>query len=148
MGPPAYSQSLWAEDFGPKRSLLERLHTHYQDYSKISNNSSSTSVEDKPPYVVLLTENYRCHADILKFPSDSFYGGKLVARGDPTTCDLVPVLSFYTAQGVEQQIETSLEYFNEAEVAEVVKRVEELIQLVPKDWSKNIGVLAPYRDQV
>jgi superfamily I DNA and/or RNA helicase len=148
MGPAVYSQRLWAEDFGPRISLLQRLHTHYQDYKKTFNNPKSSSVEDKTPYVVLLTENYRCHADILKFPSDYFYGGKLIARGDQTTCDLVPVLSFYTAQGVDQQIETSLEYFNDAEVAEVVKRVEELIQLSPKNWGKNIGVLAPYRDQV
>jgi superfamily I DNA and/or RNA helicase len=147
MGPPVYSKCQWAEDFGPKISLLQRLHTHYAQYNKTSSNLKSSSVKDEPPYVVLLTENYRCHADILKFPSDCFYGGELVARGDQSTHELLPVLSFYAAQGVDQQVEGSLEYFNVAEVAEVVKRVEELVYL-SKDWSKNIGVLTPYRDQV
>ncbi len=172
MGPPVYSKCLWAEDFGPKRSLLERLFTHYEQYNNnkassqpsssnqpssssqpSSSNQPSSSLEYnstflQTPYVVLLTENYRCHAKILEFPSDCFYGGKLLAKGDQSTHDLVPVLSFYAAQGVDNRDDASLAYYNDAEVAEVVKRVEELIELWPKEWSKNIGVLTPYRDQV
>ena len=183
MGPPVYSKCLWAEDFGPKRSLLERLFTHYEQYNnnKTSSQPSSSSqpcsssqpsAPNQPsssqpgsssqpsssleynstflqtPYVVLLTENYRCHAKILEFPSDCFYGGELVPEGDQSTHDSVPVLSFYTAQGMDNRDDASLAYYNDAEVAEVVKRVEELIELWPKDWSKNIGVLTPYRDQV
>ncbi|CAB4003242.1 probable helicase with zinc finger domain isoform X2, partial [Paramuricea clavata] len=148
MGLRVYSKCRWAEDFGLKISLVERLHTHYEQYNNTSSNLKSSSVKDKPPYVVLLFENYRCHAKILEFPSDCFYGGELIAKGDQSTHDLVPVLSFYTAQGVDQQVEGSLAYYNDAEVAEVVKRVEELVHLWPKDWSKSIGVVTPYRDQV
>ncbi len=72
----------------------------------------------------------------------------MLAAGDQSTHDLVPVLSFYAAQGVDNRNDASLAYYNDAEVAEVVKRVDELIQLWPKDWSKNIGVLTPYHDQV
>ena len=140
MGSQVYSKSLWAQDFDPQRSLLERLFAHYMRHNKTSS---------KTPYVVLLIENYRCHAKILEFPSDCFYGGKLVARGDQSTHELVPVLSFYAAQGMDNLDEASLAYYNDAEVAEVVKRVDELIQLWPRDWSKNIiGVLTPYHDQV
>ena len=152
MGPSAYSTPWWPDGFDPKRSLLERLFTHYQQFKKMSKQESLASEIDstflRTPYTVLLTENYRCHAEILKFPSDNFYGGKLVPRGDQSTHDLVPVLSFYTAQGGEQQVEGGLAYYNEAEVREVVKRVKELVDLWPTDWTRRIGVVTPYRDQV
>ena len=149
MGAPAYSKYLWPEDLGPKRSLLERLFTHYEQNKKTSQPCSSSETRSTFPYVVLLTENYRCHAKVLEFPSDCFYGGKLIPRGDQTTHKSIPVLSFYTAQGVDQQVEEGLAYYNDAEVAEVVKRVEELTNLWPEHWGEiNIGVLTPYRDQV
>ena len=153
MGPSVYSKSLWAEDFGPKRSLLERLFTYYKQYNKQTLDQLASSLDHnsslcQTPYVVMLTENYRCHAKILEFPSDCFYGGKLLAKGDQSTHDLVPVLSFYAAQGIDNRDEGSLAYYNDGEVVEVVKRVEELIQLWPNEWSKSIGVLTPYRDQV
>ena len=148
MGPLVYSKSRWHQDFDPQRSLVERLFAHYMQYNKTPSNQSSSSDKGNPPYVVLLTENYRCHAKILQFPSDCFYGGELVAKGDQSTLNLVPVLSFYTAQGVDQQVEKGVAYCNEAEVTEVVQRVDELIHLWPEDWSKDIGVVTPYRDQV
>ncbi|XP_028391336.1 uncharacterized protein LOC114516141 isoform X3 [Dendronephthya gigantea] len=152
MGPSAYSKWMWADEFGPKVSLLERLFTHYKQCNISSNKPPEEGNEEtsyvETPYVVLLTENYRCHEKILQFPSDNFYGGELVARGDQTTYKKVPVLSFYTAQGVDKQDEEGLSYYNDAEVAEVVARVEDLIFLWPKNWKKNIGVLTPYRDQV
>ena len=153
MAPLAYSEWLWPKDFGPKRSLLERLFTHYgkpkSTSSQPCSSSETSSTFLQTPYVVLLTENYRCHAKILEFSSDSFYGGELVARGDQTTHDFIPVLSFYTAQGVDQRVERSLAYYNEAEVAEVVEQVEVLIHHWPDGWGKkNIGVLTPYYDQV
>ena len=155
MGPPAYSKWMWADEFGPRISLLERLFAHYKQCNTPSSNTSPSpqdSSEDtsyvETPYVVLLTENYRCHEKILEFPSDCFYGGKLVHRGDQSTHEVVPVLSFYTAQGVDKPGEGGLSYYNDAEVAEIVARVEELILLWPSEWVKSIGVLTPYHDQV
>ena len=152
MGAPAYSKYLWPEGLGPKRSLLERLFTHYEQNKKTSSqpcSSSETSSTFLQTHVVLLTENYRSHAKVLEFPSDCFYGGELIAKGDQNTHESVPVLSFYTAQGVDQQVEGSLAYYNKAEVAEVVKQVKELTDLWPEDWGEiNIGVLSPYSDQV
>ena len=152
MGTTTYSKCLWPDGFGPKRSLLERLFVHYKQCTKTLSQTSPSSDDDsttslQTPYVVLLTENYRCHAKILKFPSDCFYGGKLIASGDQDTHDSIPVLSFHTAQGVDERVEGS--YYNEAEVAEVVKQVEELIQHLPKHWGQeDIGVLTPYYGQV
>ena len=154
MGALSYSKFLWPEDLGPKRSLLERLFTHYEQNKKTSSTQPCSSSETsssflQTPYVVLLSENYRCHAKILEFPSDCFYGGELVPRGDQSTHRSIPVLSFYTAQGADQQVEGGLAYYNEAEVAEVVKQVKDLTDLWPEDWGEiNIGVLTPYRDQV
>jgi helicase MOV-10 len=151
MGPRVYCKNLWAEDVGQKRSLLERLFFQYQQYNDQIQPSPSPDQDStfrQTPYVVLLTENYRSHAKILEFPSDCFYGGELVAKGDQSTHDMVPVLSFYAAQGVDDRDEGSLAYYNDAEVAEVVKRVEELSELWPNEWKKKIGVLTPYRDQV
>ena len=155
MGPPAYSKGVWPEEFGPKISLLERLFAHYERDNRSSDEPSSASKQANDdtthagtPYVVLLSENYRCHAKILEFPSDCFYGGELVPRGDQSTHEVVPVLSFYTAQGVDQQVEGGLAYYNDAEVDEVVARVKELVDIWPKDWANSIGVLTPYRDQV
>ena len=147
MGTPVHSKRLWAErNFDPTKSLLERLFAHYKS---IQRNQNSLSDKNRPPYVVLLCENYRCHADILKFPSDCFYGGKLLAKGDQSTLDFPPVLSFYAAQGMDKQVEGRLTYYNEAEVPEVVKRVKELTDLWPEDWGEiNIGVLTPYQGQV
>ena len=153
MGATAYSKCLWPDDFGPRRSLLERLFNHYKQSIKTLSQPGPSSDDNtaslRTPYVVLLTENYRCHAKILEFPSDCFYGGKLLARGDQRTHDLIPVLSFYTAQGVDQRVEEGLAYYNLAEVAEVVKQVEELTDIWPKDWGEmNIGVVTLYHDQV
>ena len=73
----------------------------------------------------------------------------MVSRGDQSTHSSIPALSFYTAQGADRQDKGSLAYYNEAEVAEVVKQVKELTDLWPKHWGEmNIGVLTPYRDQV
>ena len=153
MSPPAYSNYLWPKDCGPKRSLIERLFSHYKECNEISSKPSSSPEDNstylQTPYAVLLRENYRCHAEILQFPSDCFYGGKLVARGDQRTHNFRPVLSFYTALGEDRRVEEGLAYYNLAEVAEIVEQVEELIRLWPEDWGKkNIGVLTPYRDQV
>ena len=153
MGATAYSKCLWPDNFGPRRSLLERLFNHYKQSIKTLSQSSPSSDDNtaslRTPYVVLLTQNYRCHAKILEFPSDCFYDGKLLAKGDQRTHDLIPVLSFYTAQGVDQRVEEGLAYYNLAEVAEVVKQVEELTDIWPKDWGEmNIGVVTPYHDQV
>ena len=131
------------------KESLEKHHKNNIEITKSSSIDNYGSNDDVPiPYVTLLTENYRCHANILRFPSDNFYGGELVAKGDQFEHDTVPVLTFYTARGVDCWVEESLGYYNDAEVAELVTRIEELVLLSPKSWRKCIGVLTPYHDQV
>ena len=106
--------------------------------------------------VMFLTKNYRCHPEILRFPSDNFYGGGgeqgkgLIARSEePAHPQLGPLL-FFSAYGMEETRENS--YINEAEAAEVVKRVKELTADWPACWKERdlseIGVITAYMAQV
>ena len=143
MSPEVYSQQ--ARKWGLHKSLAERLFDHYdKDGGKMHRESN----------VLFLTENYRCHLDILQFPSDNFYGEKLVARGhakQPAHPTLGPLL-FFSARGKETK-EQGHSYMNLSEVYEVVKRVKELVDTWPTDiWGprkvSEIAVLSAYRYQV
>ena len=130
--------SHYARRWGLQRSLPERLFDHYYE-----NKQSDCSV-------MLLTENYRCHPDILQFPSDNFYGEELIARSDQVAHPRLGPLLFFSVCGVEEARENS--YINEAEVEEVVKRVKELANDWPEEWKEKdlsqIGVISAYMTQV
>ena len=70
MSPDVYSRYAW--QWGLGRSLPERLFEHYE---------RSEDRQFKDAHVMFLIENYRCHEEILRFPSDNFYGKQLVCRG-------------------------------------------------------------------
>ncbi len=130
--------SHFARDWGLQRSLPERLFDHY--YGKPHSDCS----------VMLLTENYRCHPDILQFPSDNFYGKELIARSEHASHPRLRPLLFFSVHGVEEAMENS--YINTAEVDEVVKRVKELADDWPVEWKEKdlsqIGVISAYMTQV
>ncbi len=127
-----------ARDWGLQRSLPERLFDHY--YENLQSDCS----------VVLLTENYRCHPDILQFPSDNFYGEELISRSEQASHPRLGPLLFFSVRGVEEARENS--YINTAEVKEVVKRVKELADDWPLEWKEKdlsqIGVISAYMTQV
>ncbi|KAF3852034.1 hypothetical protein F7725_005389 [Dissostichus mawsoni] len=118
-------------------SLLDRLYEHYPaEY----------------PCRILLCENYRSHEAIINYTSELFYDGKLMASGkQPSHKDFYP-LTFFTARGEDVQEKNSTAYYNNAEVFEIVERVEELRKKWPVAWGKlddgSIGVVSPYADQV
>ena len=134
-----------ARRLGLQKSLAERLFDIYDKHE---------AQEVREYYVLFLTENYRCHPDILKFPSDNFYGEKLLARGG--TSQLAhpkygPLL-FFSARGKEYK-EHDNSYVNLSEVYEVVKRVKEVADNWPtRTWGptnlSDIAVLSAYRYQV
>ncbi|KAM4691302.1 putative helicase with zinc finger domain [Rhinophrynus dorsalis] len=104
------------------------------------------------PCRILLCENYRSHEAIINYTSELFYEGKLMASGkQPTHKDFYP-LTFFTARGEDVQEKNSTAFYNNAEVFEVVERVEELRRKWPVAWGKlddgSIGVVTPYADQV
>ena len=134
-----------ARRLGLQKSLAERLFDIYDKHE---------AQEVREYYVLFLTENYRCHPDILKFPSDNFYGEKLLARGgnsQPAHPKYGPLL-FFSARGKEYK-EHDNSYVNLSEVYEVVKRVKEVARNWPtRTWGptklSEIAVLSAYRYQV
>ncbi|CAH1244473.1 HELZ [Branchiostoma lanceolatum] len=141
--------SSFARGKGFHQSLLERLFYHYQTMTN----------DDLHPCITLLHENYRCHNDILKFPSKVFYGGKLICRSeaekhpDPK---FFPLQFFAVAHGQDSAENTSTSFYNDAEVWEVADRVEAVWNSWPETkWGEKsrksmaqIGVVTPYQDQV
>lgn len=122
-----------------------------------------------PQYVAFLNVQYRMHEDIMAFPNEAFYEGKLIAapevaqrtlkvlgvtmRGavhhpevvDPET----PLVFLDTAlhpDRFERQHSGSTSFWNPLEVTLVAEIVEDFLSLgVPPEW---IGVITPYDDQV
>uniref|UniRef100_A0A674MH22 Helicase with zinc finger n=1 Tax=Takifugu rubripes TaxID=31033 RepID=A0A674MH22_TAKRU len=135
LSPFVYSE--FARERNLHVSLLDRLYEHYPaEY----------------PCRILLCENYRSHEAIINYTSELFYDGKLMASGkQPSHKDFYP-LTFFTARGEDVQDKNSTAYYNNAEVFEIVERVEELRKKWPVAWGKlddgSIGVVSPYADQV
>ena len=148
MSPEVYSPQ--ARSLGLQKSLAERLFDVYDKHKAV------TSIDNPQgdPNVLFLTENYRCHKEILQFPSDNFYGEKLVARGhalQPQHPAYGPLL-FFSARGKEKK-EHDNSYINLSEVYEVAKRVKEIADNWPVTvWGpkklSDIAVLSSYRYQV
>ncbi|XP_061778836.2 probable helicase with zinc finger domain isoform X2 [Nerophis lumbriciformis] len=135
LSPFVYSE--FARERNLHVSLLDRLYEHYSS---------------EFPCRILLCENYRSHEAIINYTSELFYDGKLMASGkQPSHKDFYP-LTFFTARGEDVQEKNSTAYYNNAEVFEIVERVEELRKKWPVAWGKldegSIGVVSPYSDQV
>uniref|UniRef100_A0AAR2L770 Probable helicase with zinc finger domain n=1 Tax=Pygocentrus nattereri TaxID=42514 RepID=A0AAR2L770_PYGNA len=135
LSPFVYSE--FARERNLHVSLLDRLYEHYPS---------------EYPCRILLCENYRSHEAIINYTSDLFYEGKLMASGkQPPHKDFYP-LTFFTARGEDVQEKNSTAYYNNAEVFEIVERVEEMRRKWPVAWGKldegSIGVVSPYADQV
>ena len=149
MSPEVYSPQ--ARSLGLQKSLAERLFDLYEKYEAEAPKRNPNL--DEESNVMWLTENYRCNEGILKFPSENFYGKKLIARGhesQPKHPKYGPLL-FFSARGKETK-EQDNSYLNLSEVYEVEKRVKEIADSWPTVWGpkilSDIAVLSSYRYQV
>ncbi|KAH6943679.1 hypothetical protein HPB50_025601 [Hyalomma asiaticum] len=126
-------------------SLLERLHGAFQCATRRSRDTQH-------PCLVVLEENYRSHEALVRFTSESFYGGKLRAVGSPGPHHLLQALSFFAARGEDLPRDGSTSYVNEMEVLEVCDVVRRLVEQWPMTWGprdpSSVAVLTPYYDQV
>ncbi|KAF8644637.1 hypothetical protein AX16_008364 [Volvariella volvacea WC 439] len=145
LGPIVYSPI--AKKLGLGMSYLERLMGR-EVYRHAEKNDN----------IVGLTKNYRSHADILKFPSDTFYNGRLQSYASdaitkfPQCANYLklsgrnpkfPVV-FHPVYGVDEQEDKAPSFFNTAEIAKVIEVINLL--LGSKDIAgHDIGVIAPYR---
>ncbi|MDQ7083297.1 MAG: IGHMBP2 family helicase [Aquificota bacterium] len=114
----------------------------------------------------MLRVQYRMNERIMKFPSETFYGGKLVADGsvrNHTIADLgfdlskvkgflqdvlspENVVVFVAVKGAEHRRRGSTSYMNEKEAHAVAEIVENLLR--GGLGEDHIGVISPYEDQV
>ncbi|XP_042232621.1 probable helicase with zinc finger domain isoform X2 [Homarus americanus] len=136
LSPEVFSK--FCEERGLGTSLLERLYDLYAADS---------------PCKIMLVENYRSHSAIIKYTSDLFYEGRLVASGKQTAHPKFHPLTFFTARGEDFQDPNSTAFHNNSEVYEVCEQVGEIINHWPKrEWGPvgetSIGVVTPYADQM
>lgn len=133
-----------AKKWGFQKSLQERLFYDYNGRQK------ETTMD---PNLIYLTDNYRSNEQVLQFPSDMFYGGKLSSGSVQRLHPWLGPLVFYSALGKEEMEENHSSYRNLAEVNEVVKRVKELVDCWPEaEWGptdpKQVAVVSSERYQV
>ena len=138
MKPEVYSH--FARDWGLQRSLPERLFDRY----------CQMKAEVDQGNVMFLAKNYRCHPEILQFPSDNFYGEGLIPCSREAAHPKWGPLIFFAVSGLEEARDNS--YFNSAEASEIVKRVKELSDDWPVEWGEKdlskIGVISASYTQV
>ncbi|PBK68587.1 RNA helicase [Armillaria solidipes] len=138
-----------ARELGLDTSYIERL-MQREIYDEVGGHGQS---------VVKLTQNFRSHSAILKFPNERFYKGDLQPCADPDsvgvfigsdhlTAKKFPIV-FHAMAGQDDREASSPSFFNIDEVSEVKTAVEELLgDAKLKLTVDDIGVIAPYHAQV
>nr|XP_029730347.1 uncharacterized ATP-dependent helicase C29A10.10c-like [Aedes albopictus] len=109
-------------------------------FSRIQNSFIGTNLEG----VKMLTVQYRMHPEILKWPNEYFYDGKLTSDPKATKCDGFPFKP-YTIFSLEcQQNQTQMEHqiYNNEEIQFVLKLLTEIIQFCDRHTS--IAIITPY----
>ena len=108
--------------------------------------------------VVKLVMNFRSHNAILKFPNEQFYGGTLLACGNPRLIDAYigsshlvsknfPVI-FHSISGKDLREASSPSFFNIDEATQVKTYVQALrADRKVRISDGEIGVIAPYHAQ-
>ncbi|KAK0229484.1 RNA helicase [Armillaria nabsnona] len=138
-----------ARELGLDTSYIERL-MQREIYDEVGGHGQS---------VVTLTQNFRSHSAILKFPNERFYKGDLQPCADPNSVGMFigsdhleakdfPVV-FHAMAGRDDREASSPSFFNIDEVSQVKATVEELLgDSRLKLTVDDIGVIAPYHVQV
>jgi ATP-dependent RNA/DNA helicase IGHMBP2 len=115
-------------------------------------------IEKYPRHAALLQVQYRMHEDIMRFSSDYFYDGKLIAD-DSVKHELLrpnqPPIEFIDTAGCgynETQDPETLSRLNKEEATLLMKLAERLVEDIGQDvWMEQglkMGIITPYRAQV
>ncbi len=116
-------------------------------------------VEKMPDTVTLLQTQYRMHTDIMRFSSEWFYGGKLVAAPEVKERSILdydaPITWIDTAEiegAHEQFVGDSFGRINKAEADLLVNKLIEYVDMIGTerilDERIDFGIISPYRAQV
>jgi hypothetical protein len=135
-------------------SIMERLHVLPQ-YVRLTKEGPRPNHE----HWVHLNDNYRSHPAILRFASEQFYHGSLVAKADLS--QLPPLgawenisnvdhpMAFLPIEGVEQCEDDSPSFFNELEAQSVTLLIQDLLSdpCARNLKQTEIGVITPFFKQ-
>ncbi len=111
-----------------------------------------------PSKAKMLQVQYRMNEAIMKFPSDYFYKGKLIAHDSVRSSLLNPhqaPIEFVDTAGcgyTESQDPETLSRFNQQEAQLLIRLTEKLVEDIGlEDWIQQgftMGIITPYRSQV
>lgn len=111
-----------------------------------------------PDHASMLQVQYRMHEDIMTFPSEYFYEGKLIAHESVKHELLRPherPIDFIDTAGcgyTEEQDKETLSRYNDQEAQLLINLVERLVESVGTEaWQAeriSLGIIAPYSAQV
>lgn len=128
-----------------------------REAAELSETLFEKCIKRHPAAAHMLSMQYRMHEDIMSFPSDYFYGGKLTAHPKVSHHQLPsqsPLLFVDTAgRGFfEHQDEETLSRYNEEEASLLVILLENLVeQITIPEWLNagyTLGIITPYSAQV
>jgi superfamily I DNA and/or RNA helicase len=111
-------------------------------------------IERHPQSASMLQVQYRMNEHIMKFSSDYFYNGGLMADDSVkhhTVNNLSPI-DFIDTAGCgynETQDAETLSRYNEEEAQVLIRQLEKMIQTIgAENWSYTLGIITPYNAQV
>lgn len=127
---PPFVFSRECADAGLKNSLFARIQQSFV----------GTNLEG----VKMLTTQYRMHPEIVKWPNEYFYEGKLKSNPDATKCDGFPFKP-YTVFGLEysqNMTQSAHQIYNHEEIEFVLKLLTEIMQCCHRHTT--IAIITPY----
>lgn len=116
----------------PEKSKLQ-CPSEYYDCSRYSLLDSVTKVFENEVPMTLLREHYRCHPKIIQFCNQQFYDNQLIPMTKDNGEQAIEIIT--TSKGNHTR-----NYSNQRELESVIE--------VRRSEEKNVGVIAPYRNQV
>ncbi|KAG8172314.1 hypothetical protein JTE90_012019 [Oedothorax gibbosus] len=132
---PATVSSKFAANYGFDRSLMERFHEYF-------------SKDEKNNPIYMLTEQFRMHSEICRFPSKQFYRNLLVtsAKTDISykAFPIEPYMVFNIINSQESDYDSSKT--NEKEANATARICEQLLGLNAEP-KPSIGIITPYAAQ-
>ena len=143
---------------GDHQQLPPTIKSHEAAVQGLSRTLFEKGIEKHPEHSQMLQVQYRMHEAIMKFSSDYFYKGNLIAHASVARELLRPnqsPIEFIDTAGcgyTEQQNPETLSRYNKEEAALLIRLVERLIDEIGiEEWlEQNItmGIITPYSAQV
>uniref|UniRef100_A0A1Q3G116 FHA domain-containing protein n=1 Tax=Culex tarsalis TaxID=7177 RepID=A0A1Q3G116_CULTA len=109
-------------------------------FARIQQSFVGTNLEG----VKMLTTQYRMHPEIVKWPNEYFYEGKLKSNPEATKCDGFPFKP-YTVFGLEysqNMTQSAHQIYNHEEIEFVLKLLTEIMQCCHRHTT--IAIITPY----